>query len=123
MNRQPVRPPRVAPRRLTSASLTAGVILAATCFLVAGAAEFLGADSSVADMTDMTDMGALVGGLVALDPWAWASLGTYLVVATPALGLAVTAYEYATVADRHAVALALVVLTVLTLSTVVALLR
>ena len=120
MNRQPVRPPRVAPRRLTSASLTAGVILAATCFLVAGAAEFLGADSSVADMTDMN---ALAGGLAALDPWAWASLGTYLVVATPALGLAVTAYEYATVADRHAVALALVVLTVLTLSTVVALLR
>ena len=120
MSGQPRRASRAAPRHLTSASLTTGVLVSGACFVVAGAAEVLGLATHPAQMTDV---GALASGLAALDPWAWASLGTYAVVATPAIGLVVTAYEYATVADRSTLALALVVLAVLVLSTVVALLR
>lgn len=120
MSGQPRRAPRTAPRHLTSGSLTAGVFVSGACFVVAGAAEVFGVATHPAQMTDV---GALVSGLAALDPWAWASLGTYAVVATPAMGLVATAYEYSTVADRSTVALALVVLAVLALSAVVALAR
>jgi len=120
VNGQPVRPPRVASRRLTSATLTAGVLAAASCFVVAGAAEFTG---RATDPGSMTDLAVLVSGLWALDPWAWASLGTFAVVATPALGLVATAWEYAQAADRSAFALALAVLAILVLSGLIAVLR
>lgn len=112
--------PAAAPRRWTSATLTAGVIASAICFLIAGAAELLGVDTGAGDMTDV---GALVAGLVSLAPWAWASLGTLTVVATPALGLLATAYEYASVSDRRTVLLALAVLAILGGSAIVAILR
>ena len=108
------------PHRWTSATLTGGVIVSAACFLVAVAAELLGVDSGGGEMTDV---GALAKGLVALTPWAWASLGTLAVVVTPALGLLTTACEYASVGDRRTILLALAVLTVLLLSAVVAILR
>jgi len=120
MTRQPARQPRVAPRHLTSAALTGGVVVSAGCFLVAGIAEVLGFATTAGEMTDVR---AWLGDLMAMDPWAWASLGTLVVVVTPAIGLLVTAYEYATVSDRSTVLLALVVLAVLALSTVVAVLR
>lgn len=118
--RDPVRTPRVASRRLTSASMTAGVVLSALCFLVAVAAEVAGADT---DPSRPGDLAALAEGLAAVAPWAWASLGTYILVVAPAISLVVTAAEYAHVGDRGTVGLALAVLGVLALSAVVALLR
>lgn len=109
-----------APRRWTSATLTGGVIVSAVSFLIAGAAELFGADIGGGEMTDV---GALASGLVDLSPWAWASLGTIVVVVTPALGLLATAYEYASVADRRTVLLALAVLGILILSAIIAALR
>ena len=58
-----------------------------------------------------------------MEPWAWAGLGTLAVVATPALGLTATAYEYASVSDRRTVLMALTVLGVLAVSLVIAILR
>jgi len=109
-----------APRRFTSATLTAGVVVAATSFLVAGAAELAGIEQGSGEMTDV---GALVDGLLALSPWAWASLGTLVIVVTPAIGLLVTAHEYASISDRRTVLLALSVLTVLVVSALIAVLR
>ncbi len=111
---------RSAPRRYTSATLTGGVALAGICFAVAMVAELLGAD--VGDGA-MTDVGAVVQGLFALTPWAWATAGAYAIVITPVAGLLVTAAEYWRVDDRRTVLLAVAVLAVLTISAVVAILR
>lgn len=115
-----VEVPPTAPHRWTAATLTAGVIGSAVCFLIAGAAELLGADTGSGEMTDV---GALVVGLAELTPWAWASLGTLAVVLSPALGLLATAYEFATVSDRRTVLLALTVLTILVMSASIAFMR
>jgi uncharacterized membrane protein len=109
-----------APRRLTSAVMSVGVAVSAACFVLAGVAETLGVDRREATMTDY---GAIIAGLLALDPWALACLGTYAVIVTPALALLTTAREYASIADRRTVGLALAVLSVLALSVVVAILR
>jgi uncharacterized membrane protein len=111
---------RSTPRRLTRATLTAGVAVAAVCFLVAGTAELLGNEGAAGDMTDLA---AVVDGLLAFSPWAWATLGTYVILATPAIGLATTAYEYASIAERRAMAMALVVLAVLGVSLLAAIVR
>ena len=105
---------------MTSGALTLGVIVSAACFLVAGASELAGNNGTSGDMTDI---GAVFDGLLAISPWAWASLGTMAVVVTPAVGLLVTAWEYASVSDRRTMWLALAVLTVLMFSAVVAVLR
>ena len=120
MTREPARTPRVAPRRLTSATMTVGVLVSALCFLAAVAAEVAGADAGGGLMSDPA---ALAEGLVAMAPRAWASLGTYVLVVAPVIGLVVTAAEYAQVGDRGTVGLALAVLGVLALSAVVAILR
>ena len=109
-----------APRRATSAVLTGGVAIAAVLFGVALLAEVAGTESGSGEMTDLA---AVVEGLFALSPWAWAAAGAYAVVATPVVGLLVTAWEYRQVADRRAVILALGVIAVLALSAVVAILR
>ena len=79
-----------APRRYTSAALTGGVAFAAVCFVVAGVAEIVGVESGSGEMTDL---GAVLDGLLTFTPWAWAALGTYAVVVTPVVGLLVTAWE------------------------------
>ena len=112
--------PTPAPRRLTSGALTTGVVVSAACFLIAGAGELAGFDSGPGDMTDVA---ALFDGLITLRPWAWASLGTLVVVTTPAFGLVATAFEYASVSDRRTVFLALAVLAVLGVSVLLALVR
>jgi uncharacterized membrane protein len=112
--------PAHAEGRYTSASLTGGVLVAAACFVVALVAEVAGVEPGAGDMTDPA---AVLDGLVELSPWAWAALGTYAVVLTPALGLLVTAWEYAAASDRRAVQLALAVLVVLVVSAVVSILR
>lgn len=109
-----------ARRRYTSATLTGGVLVAAVCFAVAMILEVLGHETGSGEMTDLT---AVLEGLTALVPWAWATLGAYAVVVTPVLGLAVTAGEYGSVGDRRTVLLAVAVIAVLATSVVVAILR
>jgi len=109
-----------APRGRTSAAITSGVVVAGVCFAVAVVLELLGTEPGEGQMTDIA---AVVDGLVALTPWAWATLGAYAVVATPVVGLLVTATEYWSVDDRRTVLLALSVVAVLTTSAVVAVLR
>ena len=116
-------PPAVrvsAPRRYTSATLTSGVLLSGLCFVIAVIAEIAGIESLVGDMSDV---GAVVDGLRALAPWAWATLGSYVIVLTPAVALLVTIAEYASISDRRTVLTAATVLAILTVSAVVALMR
>ncbi len=113
-------PHESARRRYTSATLTGGVLAAAVLFGVAVVAEVLGVASEPGEMTDIA---AVLDGLVAFDPWAWASAGAYAVVATPIAGLLVTAGEYWRAGDRRTVLLAVAVLGVLSASVVVAVLR
>ena len=109
-----------APRHLTSWALRLGVLVAVTCFIVAGVAELAGVETGSGEMTDIA---ALVEGLLSFTPWAWAALGTLAIIVTPAAGLLVTAYEYSTVSDRRTVLTALAVLLVLGVSAVIAVLR
>jgi uncharacterized membrane protein len=112
--------PRHAPRHFTSAVLTAGVVVAAVCFAVALAAELVSGEPGNGEMTDVT---AVLAGLLALDAWSWAAAGVYVVVATPLVGLVATAGEYASIGDRRAVGLAIAVIAVLAASAVAAVLR
>ncbi len=109
-----------APRHYTSATLTGGVLVAGVLFAVAMALEILGAEPGGGEMTDLP---AVLEGLVSLMPWAWATAGAYAVVITPMLGLLVTAGEYWSVGDRRTLLLAVAVISVLAISTVVAILR
>jgi uncharacterized membrane protein len=109
-----------APSRYTSASLTAGVVVAAICFALALAAELVSGEPGNGEMTDVA---AVLAGMLVLDAWAWAAAGVYAVVATPLLGLVVTAAEYASIGDRRAVALAVAVIAVLVASGAAAVLR
>lgn len=109
-----------APRGATSRALSVGVAAAGVFFAVAVIAEILGAEPGTGEMTDLA---AVIEGLFSLTPWAWATLGAYAVVATPIVGLFVTAWEYASVHDRRTVLLAVAVLAVLATSVVVAILR
>lgn len=116
-------PPEVrqaAPRRYTSAALTGGVLVAAFCFVLAVAAEVVGIDPGSGEMTDLA---AVLDGLVSLTPWAWATAGAYAIVLTPVAGLLATAWEYSTISDRRSVWLAVAVIGVLAVSASVALLR
>jgi len=96
------------------------VLAATAAFAVAMMLEILGVDPGDGAMTDLA---AVTAGLVALTPWAWATLGVYAVVATPVVGLVVTAWEYWSVGDRRTFLLALAVIAVLCASVAVAILR
>lgn len=109
-----------APRRATSAVLTGGVLVAGVLFAVALLLELAGTEPGGGEMTDLA---AVLDGLLAPTPWAWATAGAYAVVATPILGLLVTAWEYWSVDDRRMVLLAAAVVGVLIVSVVVAVLR
>ncbi len=109
-----------AERRYTSATLTGGVLVAAVFFAVAIGLEVVGRAPGSGEMTDLA---AVLEGLTALTPWAWAAVGAYVVVATPVAGLLVTAWEYRRSADRRTLLLAAAVLAVLAASFVVAILR
>jgi len=116
----PEHMPEHTPRRYTSAALTSGVAVAAACFVVALLAEITGTEPGAGEMTDLR---AVLDGLLTLTPWAWATLGVYAVVVTPVVGLVVTAWEYASVGDRRTMRLAIAVIAVLATSAVVAILR
>lgn len=109
-----------APRQYTSAVLTVGVTVAAVCFAIALVTELAGVEPGSGQMTDV---GAISGGLLVMMPWAWATLGAYAVILTPILGLLATAWEYASIADRRTVLLAVTVLAILAASVVIAILR
>lgn len=109
-----------APRRTTSATLTAGVAVAGVLFAVALVLELAGNEPGAGEMTDVA---AVADGLVGMVPWAWATLGAYAVVATPVVGLLVTGWEYWSVGDRRTVLLAAGVVGVLATSVLVAILR
>jgi hypothetical protein len=118
VSREPVRTPRIASRSLTSTALGLGVLVSAGCFLLAVAAEVatpVGGGDLVRDPAELLD------GLAGLEPRSWASLGTYVLVVTPAIGLLTSAFEYARVGDRRTTLLAIAVLGVLVLGSVVAL--
>jgi uncharacterized membrane protein len=109
-----------APRRFTSHMLTGGVVVAGVLFAMAMILEILGSDPGSGEMTDLA---AVLEGLVKLTPWAWATAGAYAVLATPVLGLLVTAWEYWSVGDRQTLWLAAAVIAVLATSVLVATLR
>jgi hypothetical protein len=100
--------------------LSVGVGLSAACFLVAGVAELLGV---VVRSGEAGDLEAMVAGLGSADPWAWASLGTLIVLVTPGVGLVVTAFEYLRVSERGTALMAVTILVVLGVSAVLAFLR
>ena len=119
MSTQP--PVRVsAPRRYTSATLSAGVFLSGLCFVLAMAAEIAGSEELAGDMTDVA---AVIEGLALMAPWAWATVGCYVIILTPALALLVTIAEYASISERRTVLTAVAVMAILTLSALVALTR
>ena len=109
-----------APRHYTSTTLTAGVFLSGLCFVIAVLAEITGVEGPAGDMTDFA---AVVEGLGAMSPWAWATLGSYVVVLTPAVALLVTIAEYVSISERRTVLTAIAVFAILTLSAIVALTR
>lgn len=109
-----------APRSRTSATITSGALVAGVCFALAVVLELLGTEPGAGEMTDVA---AVLDGLVTFTPWAWATLGAYVVVVTPVVGLLVTATEYWSIDDRRTVLLALSVVGVLIASAVVAVLR
>ena len=110
---------RVAPQRATSATLTGGTVLGAACFAIALVADLAGLGRGAAGASDVTGYGA---SLAALDPTAWAVLGSVVIIVTPAVGLVVTALEYESIGDRRAVLMALAVLAILATSLAVAVL-
>jgi uncharacterized membrane protein len=109
-----------ASRQATSTWLTLGAALSAVCFVVALVSEQIGIESG---SVVPTDVAGVIAALPSFDPSAWASLGVYLVLVTPVVGIGITAWEYAGVGDRRTVILALAVLTSLGISLLAVLLR
>jgi hypothetical protein len=116
----PVAPERrAAPRRVTGLTLTAGTLLGAACFVIALLSDLAGIGSGA---TWAGDARAYLSALADLDAEAWAALGSALIIATPAVGLVVTAAEFRSIGDRRAVVFALAVLAILATSLLIALL-
>ena len=113
-------PEPVAPRRATSLTLTGGALLGAVCFAVAIIADLAGLGRAGADAA--VDAERFLDEVLRLSPWAWALLGSSVIIAAPAVGLVVTAIEFQSIADRRAVLMALTVLVVLAISLAVAVL-
>jgi uncharacterized membrane protein len=101
-------------------TLSGGTVLGAACFAVALVAELAGLGS---DASRTSDAAAYTAALAALDPTAWAVLGTAVIIGTPAIGLVVTALEFRSIGDRWAVLMALAVLAILGTSLAIAVLR
>jgi hypothetical protein len=105
---------RAVPHRATSVTLTVGTVLGAVCFAVALVGELAGRGG-------VSGQAGGLAAILALDPTAWAVLGSAVIIATPAIGLVVTAFEYEAIGDRRAVLMALAVLAILGTSLVIAL--
>ena len=94
-------------------------MLGAVCFAIALVADWAGRARGTSGSSDAA---GYLAALTAFDPTAWAVLGSVVVIATPAVGLVVTAFEYESIRDRRAVLMALAVLAILATSLAVALL-
>jgi uncharacterized membrane protein len=116
----PVSRPSVSSRRLTSATMTSGVLVSAACFAVAIVLELAGGDMRGGRMSDVSGM---LDALVAMEPWAWAGVGTYVLIVTPVVALVATIIEYGRGGNRAAAGLAVLVLLVLLLGCLVAVVR
>ena len=110
---------RVAPQRATSVTLTVGTVVGAACFAIALVGDLFGRASGP---DGVAGLAGYLAAIVALDPTAWALLGSAVIIGTPAVGLVVTAFEYDSIGDRRAVLMALAVLAILGTSLAVALL-
>ena len=111
---------RVIPdSRATRAVLTVGTAISVGCFAIALGLEFAGRSTASGSATDL---GAVGRSVLALEPWGWATLGTFGVIASPIAAIAATAVEYLRAGDRRTAWTAVGVLVVLALSLVVALL-
>jgi uncharacterized membrane protein len=89
------------------------------CFAIALILEFLGRPTGDGSATDLA---AVASSTLALEPWGWATLGTFAVIVTPALAIVATGLEYAVIRDRRTAWTAIAVLVILGVSLVVALL-
>jgi hypothetical protein len=98
----------------------AATIVAVTCFAIAIALDLAGRQG---ERTPVTDVAALARSVTSFQAWGWGWLGVLTLLATPALGLVATAWEYAAVDDRRTALTAIGVLGVLGISLAVALLR
>jgi uncharacterized membrane protein len=94
-------------------------VLGAACFAIALAADLAGLGKGT---SGVSDVGSYLAAIAAVDPTAWAVLGSAVIIATPAVGLVVTAFEYESIGDRWAVLMALAVLAILGTSLAVAIL-
>jgi hypothetical protein len=106
--------------RLTRQVFAVGSIVATACFAIAIVLDLAGRQG---EHVPATDVRALLRSAADLQAWGWGWLGVFAVIATPALGLIATAWEYASVADRRTALTSLGVLAILGFSLAVALLR
>jgi Protein of unknown function (DUF1634) len=98
----------------------AATIVAVTCFAIAVVLDLAGRQG---EPVPATDVAGVIGSVVDLGAWGWSWLGVFTLLATPALGLVATAWEYAAAADRRTAITALGVIGILGVSLAVALLR
>ena len=125
----PTPPPTPAPipapaavrpaSRATRLVLAGGTTVSVVCFAVALLLDFVGRSRGGGSATDL---GAVVSSALALQPWGWATLGTFAVIVTPALAIVATGLEYAAIHDRRTAWTAVAVLVVLGVSLAVSLL-
>jgi uncharacterized membrane protein len=120
----PVSPPGgvSGPRasaRLTTRILSAGSILSSLLFV---ASLVLAAARGSEGSTRVLAVDAVVAGLPALDPVAWASAAILVLLATPVVGLVATVAEFRAVERRFSLVAGLV-LCVIAVSFVIALPR
>lgn len=105
--------------RATRAVLAVGSAISVACFAIALVLEFLERPDGGGSATDP---GAVLRSAIALEPWGWATLGTYAVIASPVAAIVATALEYARTGDRRTAWTAVGVLVVLGVSLAVSLL-
>lgn len=117
--------PAVAPAQVragtrgTRAVLAVGTAVSVVCFSIAIILELLGRPDV---RGSATDLGAVFRSAAALEPWGWATLGTFAVILSPAGAILATAFEHAAIHDRRTALTAVAVLVVLGISLVVSLL-
>ncbi|MDP8905045.1 MAG: DUF1634 domain-containing protein [Chloroflexota bacterium] len=114
------RPPAGKPRPpagLTARVLTAGTLVSALCFVAGLGLSLAGSDARTGDPLRLD---LVLASALAIEPWGWSTLGVLALLATPAVGLVVSAVELRTVEPRTAL-LALGVLGILVLAVAIAL--
>ena len=97
----------------TRAALAVGTAVSVVCFAVALILEFLGRPDGGGSATDL---GAVARSTLALEPWGWATLGTFAVILSPVVAILATALEYASIHDRRTALTAVAVLAVVAMS-------